>query len=135
MEAGYIKFVKKKYLKGGHNKRFKVGHAYIETPEYSANYIKDKAYLMNLEVNFINNYNMRKGNYVNACMDFERIVNGYPKHAICHYCLAICYKKMGKKTDYLNHIQCFKDIVNSDEKWQRYADYFNLIKKEETFES
>jgi anaerobic magnesium-protoporphyrin IX monomethyl ester cyclase len=69
----------------------------ISTPEFSAEHIEEQAYLMNIDANFIHNYNMKNGNYKKAATYFRHVLSHYPDHAIAHYCLAKAIVKMDKE--------------------------------------
>lgn len=100
------------------------GH--IKTPEYSPEYIEYVAYKMNLELNFIENSNMRKGRYKKALAWFVDILGKFPQHAFAHYCASTCYKESGQidKAEY--HLNEFKTIIKEDEFWKKYAIEFAL---------
>lgn len=124
--------VENSYLKNYEKKVTKMGTAYIETPEFSVEHIKEQAYLMNLDVNFINNNNVKIGKYIEALNDFKKIVDAIPNHAIAHYCLAKCYIKLNNEKEYLKHIDIFNEIINKDETWKKYSEYFNIRSNNET---
>ncbi|MBU93305.1 MAG: hypothetical protein CL723_01785 [Chloroflexi bacterium] len=45
----------------------------------------DTLYKYNLDVDFLNSYNFRKGNYKQAFNDFEYITKSFSNHAIGHH--------------------------------------------------
>jgi radical SAM superfamily enzyme YgiQ (UPF0313 family) len=53
-----------------------------------------KSYLMNLDVNFINNYRMLHGDYETAIRAFMDVLARYPDHAIAYHCIALCAERM-----------------------------------------
>ena len=58
----------------------------INTSEFTPEYIEKKAYEMNLTLNFVNNYDMRMGNYDKALKLFERIHSSViDTHAFAYY--------------------------------------------------
>jgi len=99
----------------------------INTPDISATEITEKAYLMNLELNFINNYHIRIGDYVPAITRFSDLANRHEDHAFAHYCLAEAYKGIGDKNKYSEQLDCFFEIVNRVPKWKEYALHFGII--------
>lgn len=99
---------------------------HIKTPGYEPEYIEYIAYKMNLDINFINNFNIRKGNYEKALNWFTDILGKFPKHAFAHYCKAECYKKLGDINKSKFHLEQFESIVKQDEFWAKYAKDFNL---------
>lgn len=114
------------YLKEFEVKSFRMGTAYIETPECSAEHLKEQAYLMNLEVNFVGNHAMRAGNCSEALADFEKIAASYPNHAFAHYYAAKCCEELGSEDGCSKHMHSFREIVNRDQAWRRYAERFSL---------
>jgi radical SAM superfamily enzyme YgiQ (UPF0313 family) len=98
----------------------------ISTPEYSCEYITDVAYLMNLEVNFINNLYVRQCKYKLAIDKFTRIANNYPPHAVANYMLAKLYAIIGdNEQSYINRREYIR-ILDFDKKWRFYFDKLNL---------
>lgn len=95
----------------------------INTPDFAAEEITKKAYLMNLELNFVNNNRMRKGDYETAIRYFKHVVNKYPNHAIAYYCLSLCYKDYDDKSFNLRR---YNEIIATSPEWKEYAEHFNL---------
>jgi len=102
--------------------------ANIRTPDIDPEYIEDKVYMMNLEANFIYNYNMRIMNFRKAVITFENIVQRYPEHAFAHYCLAKNYEGLGWNTQLVqHHLNRALEIISTDAIWARYAQHFGLF--------
>jgi anaerobic magnesium-protoporphyrin IX monomethyl ester cyclase len=102
--------------------------ANITTPDMDPEYIEDKVYLMNLEANFVRNYNLMTGYFHKASLPFENIVGRYPDHAFAHYYLAKSYEGMGRKDELIeNHKNIFQTIINTNSTWERYATHFELV--------
>lgn len=107
--------------------RYVTTKANIKTPEIDPEYIEDKVYLMNLEANFVRNYNLMTGNFEKAALHFENIVKRYPDHAFAHYCLVKSYEGMGKTDGMIkDHMDKFIRIIATDKIWERYTRYFEL---------
>ena len=102
----------------------------LTTETFTAAEITEEAYLTNLELNFINNYNMRNGNYKLAMEYFEYVVRKFDFHAIAHYCLAKCYKELGDIERAKAEHNKFKEIIETDAEWRGYAEHFGLLEKE-----
>ena len=68
---------------------FKARH--FDTDEISAEELNDLAYEANLDLNFLNNRQIRQGQYSNAVGIFEEIVSKYPFHIFGLVCLRTCY--------------------------------------------
>jgi anaerobic magnesium-protoporphyrin IX monomethyl ester cyclase len=101
--------------------------ANIRTPDIDPEYIEDKVYLMNLEANFVRNYNLRKGLFQKAALHFENIARRYPDHAFAHYCLAKSYEGLGGDATVVEyHRTKFLELVTASSAWQRYSNAFGL---------
>jgi radical SAM superfamily enzyme YgiQ (UPF0313 family) len=98
----------------------------INTPEFTSEWITRKAYLMNLELNFINNYRIKIGDYNNARKYMQHIVNKYPDHAFAHYYLAKSYLGLNRITDAESHIDAYNSIIKNINEWTEYAKLFEL---------
>ncbi len=68
-----------------------------DTPEISAEELKDLVYTTNVRVNFFENYNFKIGEYERSIKLWKDILNAYPHHLIAQYCIGLAYRKMGKK--------------------------------------
>ncbi|MHB8172576.1 MAG: B12-binding domain-containing radical SAM protein [Thermincolia bacterium] len=100
----------------------------INTEDFTAEYITEKSYLMNLELNFVNNYRLRVKDYTMAKKYFTNISEKYPQHAFAYYYLAQACKGLNEDPQLIKqHEDKFHEIVNSDSEWCEYARYFNLV--------
>lgn len=85
------------------------------------------AYLMNLDVNFVNNRCMRIGSYRVAANCFEEVIERYGKHAFGYYYLAQAYKAIGENSALVSeNMEIYHDLVRSDPEWRLYAREFNM---------
>lgn len=98
----------------------------INTPEYSAAYVTKKTYLMNLDVNFVNNFRIKIGDYQLAAAAFKDIIKRYPNHAFAYYYLAKALSGMGEKSKAHQALMNYQKIINKDRTWKEYAKHFNL---------
>lgn len=100
----------------------------INTPDIDACKLENDVYLLNLDINFVNNYNVRIHNYDKAIIYFVDIVKRYPSHAFAHYALAVAYEGIGEKEEVVkNHRNMFRDLIKADATWRSYATYFKLL--------
>lgn len=102
----------------------------ISAPGIDPLKITKEAYMMNLDMNFVNNYNYVNGFYEKAAAYFKGVVDKYPAHAFANYFLA---KTMEKITDSNNdtinkYYDKYVKIIEVDSKWREYAKHFNLEK-------
>ena len=54
-------------------------------------------YLCNLDLNFVNNYDMRVGNFNIALAAFLDVIQRVDGHAFAYYYASVCYKNIGQK--------------------------------------
>ncbi len=102
----------------------------ITTEDFTAEEISEVVYYTNLELNFVNNYNLRVGNYEEAFEYFNYVATKFPFHAFAHYYIAKALEGMGKVTELVNkEYEKFFEIVKNDKEWKKYAEHFNLIEK------
>ncbi len=116
---------KKKYLKGDF-----VGSDYkkavVETEDFTAEYIQEMAYTLNLELNFVENSDFRLGDYKMALKGFENAIRAKNDHAIAYYCVAKCYEKLGDLQRAQQYMDTAKRIAAEKPFWRKYAEMFNL---------
>jgi anaerobic magnesium-protoporphyrin IX monomethyl ester cyclase len=102
------------------------GNYTIEVPGYPAKYVSEQIYRMNLQCNFVENYQMRSGQYSMAASVFSQLVEMHPDHAFAHYYLAACFREMGNHEEALHHLTAFHDICDKDFRWEDYAMVFEI---------
>lgn len=101
-------------------------NAVIETEHFTAEYIQNKAYSLNLELNFVYNSDYRLGNYEMALKGFNNAIRAKSDHALAYYFAAKCYKKMSLISKYQDYKTKYNEIINSSQFWKKYAEEFNL---------
>jgi radical SAM superfamily enzyme YgiQ (UPF0313 family) len=100
----------------------------IRTPDIDPEYMEEKAYLMNLEANFVKNYNLTVGNFQKASKYFQNITEKYPDQAFAHYYLAKALEGLGSDPALAHrHMDKFNALVTANDVWRKYAHYFKLI--------
>lgn len=99
----------------------------IRAPGVDPEAIERAAYQMNLEVNFVRNYNLSAGNFSTAVHYFENVVNKYPDHAFGHHALARAYAGAGRPEAAAEARQRFADIVASDAWWREQSVLHGLL--------
>ncbi|HWR58006.1 MAG TPA: radical SAM protein [Thermodesulfovibrionales bacterium] len=99
----------------------------IKTSEIVPEVITKYVYRVNLDVNFVNNYRMKTGDYEIAKGYFSNVVKNHPSHAFAHYYLARAYEGLGSdKTLIAKHMDLFYEIIKTDNEWAEYAREFKL---------
>jgi radical SAM superfamily enzyme YgiQ (UPF0313 family) len=117
--------MKKGYLKHGYiDCNYK--KAVVDTEEFTAEWIQERAYLLNLELNFVCNSDVKFGRYRIALKGFESAIKAKADHAIAFWCAAKCYKELGELDKARQYMQKAKTIIGEDPRWRRYAEMFNI---------
>lgn len=117
--------LEKNYLKGdGIGCDYK--NAVINTKEFTAEYIKQKAYLLNIEINFVENSDFRLGNYKKALAGFENVIKVRGDHAFAYYFASQCCKIMGLNDKYQSYKEKYQELVKGSVFWQNCATRFNI---------
>ena len=99
---------------------------HFDTEYFKAEEILEIAYRTNLEVNFVENRQMRIGDWKLALDVFNDVLNLHPYHVIAHYMSMICFQNLGKTKeaeDKLNKIRhLVQTIDTSSEMLRKYGD-------------
>jgi radical SAM superfamily enzyme YgiQ (UPF0313 family) len=99
----------------------------IRAPGVDPDEIGNMAYQMNLMVNFVNNHNVKLGNYATAIKYFTNVCDKYPDHAFAHYFVARTYRLAG--TDPVKaaqHYALFEEIISRDSWWAEQTQRYHL---------
>ena len=86
-------------------------------PEKIANFV----YRTQLEVNFVNNGNLKNNRFDVALPYLKNVIDKYPNHAYGHYYYAKCIKEIGELDSYDNHINIARDLFSNSEDWKTIA--------------
>jgi anaerobic magnesium-protoporphyrin IX monomethyl ester cyclase len=100
--------------------------AIVETADFTTEYIQEKAYELNLELNFVHNAEFRLGNYATALRGFESTIRLKNDHAFAYYWAAKCCQLMGLQEQYALYKQKYREIIGGSELWRNYAAQFEL---------
>ena len=101
--------------------------AVIATEDFSAEYIQWFQYLMNLDLNFVNNNDVELGEYQLALQGFCNVVRLRPDHAFAHFFSAYCYSKLGRTTEASAGISAYLENIDNPF-WVEWVDFFQLPK-------
>ncbi|OQW92882.1 MAG: B12-binding domain-containing radical SAM protein [Thiotrichaceae bacterium IS1] len=99
--------------------------AVVQTPDFSAQYIQEKMYEMNIELNFVENADFRKGDYSTALKGFENAIRAKNDHAIAYYFAAQCYEKLGDRLKGIEYMDKARRY-SRDSFWSKYIDKFKI---------
>lgn len=100
--------------------------AIIETEDFTAEYIQEMEYMLNLELNFIENSDFRLGNYRIALKGFENVIRVRDDHAIAYYYAGKCCEKLGEMDRAQEYIITAKKIAAEVPFWRNYIEMFNI---------
>lgn len=117
IDKGYLK---KSFLEGDYKT------AVIETEDFTAAYIRDITYDLNLDLNFVSNGEMYRGNYKRALIDFHNTISVKEDHGFSYYFAALCYYKLGNMDKFVEYKRIYTKILSESALWQQYAKRFNL---------
>jgi anaerobic magnesium-protoporphyrin IX monomethyl ester cyclase len=98
--------------------------AVVETEEWSSEYIKEMAYRMNLELNFIYNTDFHAGNYSVALEGFLRVIRAKEDHYFANYYAAKCCEYLGE----VEKAKIYKEKARESEQdlfWKKYIDFYD----------
>jgi len=88
---------------------------------------RDKVYLENLRINFLENPNYKGKNLQRALNDFTRIVrDNDADHALALYCIHNIYKSLGETNKHAKYLNQFNEVINNSAQWRVYCDQLNV---------
>lgn len=100
----------------------------FDTKEVNAAELCEIHYRANLRVNFLNNVNLREGNFVQAERLFEGITREYPFHLFGWWGRMVSFEGMGNKEKAEEIREKILDLIENDSKSQNmYAKYGHLL--------
>ncbi len=99
--------------------------AVINTEDFTSDFIQEYQYFMNLDLNFVNNADMRLGNWEWAVKGFENVLRLRPDHAFAHYYASIAYRNLGQEERAVTHLNKYLELINSNF-WGRWGYIFDM---------
>lgn len=99
--------------------------AIVQTDDFEAQYIQDTMYLMNLELNFVENSDMKEEKYSVALKSFQNVIRAKSDHAIAYYYAAICYSKLNDKEKADEYFKLAFQYSQTTF-WKKYFEYFQI---------
>jgi len=117
--------VKKGYIKGdrlaGNFKKATIG-----TEDFTTEYIQAAAYDMNLELNFVDNSDLRLGAYSMALSGFENAIRASADHAFAYYYAARCYAGLGDSEKAARYKEKARGLIKDNPFWAEKAAKFGV---------
>lgn len=98
----------------------------IETEDFSAEYVQETAYRMNLELNFVANSDMGLGAWETALRGFQNALRARHDHAFAHYFASRCLTRLGQGEAAEHHRREANRLREENPFWGRYFTHFHL---------
>lgn len=99
----------------------------ITAPGMDKDEIKQAVFDMNLDLNFVNNHNVRKGKLNVACSAFREVAERHPGQPFAQYFLGKCLQKMGAGEAQVEaHYRNYRTIISSSKTWYGAAKKYGL---------
>lgn len=99
--------------------------AVINTEDFSAEFIQEYQYFMNLDLNFVNNADMRLEAWEWAIKGFSNVLRLRDDHAFAHYYLSKAYKNLDQIELSNSHRTRYFELIKNDF-WGRWSALFSL---------
>jgi radical SAM superfamily enzyme YgiQ (UPF0313 family) len=123
----YEDCVQKGYLTTDNIEEYHFAKCIIRTPSFEPHELDRLKYLINLEVNFVENYDLRLNRPQRAATSFEDVLRRVDNHAFAYFFLGRCHEKMGNRGDAEYCYGRYQETLNSgDKQWLNYAQHFGL---------
>ncbi|WP_417511926.1 radical SAM protein [Methylophaga sp.] len=99
--------------------------AIVGTKDFTPEFIQEVTYDTNIELNFVNNADMKLGHYKTALASFENVIKVKPDHPIAHYYASICCEYLENKEKANYHYELYCKHGQSDF-WQKFINKYDL---------
>lgn len=88
------------------------GNYSLNVPGVPKEYITEQTYLMNLDINFVHNYQMKQGEYEKAMCLFLQVLERCPDHAFAYNGIQCCAGGLAREK------------FRKNTEWKKYMDHF-----------
>ena len=99
---------------------------FIETEDFTAEYLQSEAYALNLELNFVGNSDLRLGHYETALKGFENVIKVKSDHAFAFYYGAQCCNALGSEEKCRAYKARYREIVETIPFWSECVKRYGL---------
>ena len=118
---------KNNYLTTDNLEDFHFAKGTIRTPFLEPEELDSMKYNINLEVNFVENYDIKRNRPEIALVSFQDVIRRVPDHAFAHYYISVCHDMMGNSDLAHSSLKKYQECLNMpDSEWLRYARHFGL---------
>lgn len=100
--------------------------AVVSTGDWDAEYIKNRAYQLNLELNIKENSDYRLGNYPVALQAFERVIRAKESHAVAYLMAARALAKLGRADEAAGYLEKSRHYYRTEPFWQDQMDQLGM---------
>lgn len=98
----------------------------INGTDWTSRWLFEKNYEYNLKVNFLNNRNLKLGNYPQALRDFEYIINITPNHALAYRQASLAANGVGESSKSYRYLQKEKEIMQKENEFTTWYETLSL---------
>jgi radical SAM superfamily enzyme YgiQ (UPF0313 family) len=117
--------LKNNYIKGDYLAcDFK--RAIVETLEFTTEWLQEKIYELNLELNFVENNDFKNENYERALHGFENTIKVKDDHAFAYHYAAKCCEKLMYAEKYIIYKNKANKLFQESIFWNNYFEKFDL---------
>ena len=106
------------------------GRCSIMSPDFTPKQVEDLRYDANIQINFLNNYHLRQGEYEDAEKVFSKLLNVYPNHLFAQWGLWKALTSQGKKENAKKALIRLKELTDADEKNKQLLDKYKIDLRE-----
>jgi hypothetical protein len=99
----------------------------LNVPNITGDKIKREMFLLNLDVNFVNNSSMARGDYKTAIKAFREVIFRHSNQPFAHYYISKCYAELSEPQLAADHFKTFERLVALDSEWYATAELFSLV--------
>lgn len=100
--------------------------AVVSTGDWDADYIKERAYMLNLELNIKDNADFRLGNYPVALQAYERVLRAKDSHAPAYLMAARCLAKLGEAEKAEAYLEKARHHYRTEPFWRARMDELGM---------
>ena len=105
---------------------YSYGKSNIRLPYATTEEMERIRYEAVLEVNFVENYDLKNGNPKQALIGFKGATDRIKNHALGHYYSSIAYKKLGEDNKAKVSMETYNKIIKESHYWRLIAKRYNL---------
>lgn len=122
----YQKCIEGKYLVKRDNGHSDFFEGNIATEDFTPQYVERVQLFNTVKKNYVNNLDMKNGNYNRALSDFERVINLKHENPFAYYYAALCANKVGEIEKAELYLDAYNKIKIEKEQWRELINQFGL---------